>query len=703
MITTEYSELLPGDTIVVSGEPVAWESASNPGQFDAQSYYFSQNTVCMLSHASILERKAGRESLKRMLFRLRRALGGSYERILDGEEAGIMRAVSLGERARLPAEWKDLFQEGGISHILAVSGLHVSLIGMCLYRLLRRLGAPFGASCAVSGTAVVLYALMSGSGVSAVRAVIMFLFWLGAQFWGRKYDMITAAASAALLLLMRDARSLGQASFLLSFSAVLSIAVLLPCLRKIFLEGSGRGSVRPVLGEGLAGTLLSCAGVWLGTLPVTLYFFYQTVPWSTLINLAVLPLMSALMACGLLSAAAGLFSVKLGIFFAAPVHYILGGFEFLCRLKEHLPGPLWVAGRPALWRIALYYGILALALAASYRMLGQRRGRAGVRARADARIQTDARAQADVKKRARRLCRASVCLLWPATAVCCVSLMAARAPARLEVFCLDAGQGDAALLRLPGGVSCLIDGGSSSETDVWRYRIGQTVKYCGISALDYIFLSHADRDHISGIEEYLREYEPGFRGENVHGVTLGCLVLPPTADADDFLELRELAREKGIEVVRIEAGACLGGEGRESAWSLACLAPDSRALSGDRNGDSMVLKLQYGAFRMLFTGDLEGEAERRLADSGTDLSADVLKVGHHGSRNASSEGFLKQVSPAAAVISCGENNLYGHPARETVERLQAAGSRIFETPECGAVMIASDGEMYSVETYLSEN
>ena len=114
----------------------------------------------------------------------------------------------------------------------------------------------------------------------------------------------------------------------------------------------------------------------------------------------------------------------------------------------------------------------------------------------------------------------------------------------------------------------------------------------------------------------------------------------------------------------------------------------------------MVLLLQYGKFRMLFTGDLEGTAEQRLAASEENLSADVLKVGHHGSKNATSGEFLAQVSPRIAVISCGENNSYGHPAPETVERLQNAGSRILQTPQSGAVMIESDGKTYSVETYL---
>ncbi len=729
-ITTEDTELLPGDEILASGKAIFRKPATNPGQFDAQAYYFAQNSVCMLGDAQILKLRPGRMSLARALYTLRRRLGRSLEAILDEEQAHVTEAICLGERDLLTQEWKEFYREGGIAHILAISGLHISLIGMCLYRLLRRLGAGFGVSCAGSGAAVALYVLMSGAGVSAVRALIMFAFWLGAQFLGRKYDMLTAAAASAMLLLLADAGNLTQSSFLLSFTAVLTIALLLPCLERSFL-----GTMLPRLERSFLRTLLPGFAIWLGTLPVTLYFFYQAVPWSVLINLAVVPLMTVLMACGLAAGVIGLFCVPAGVFCAAPVHYLLGLFELLCRLKEGLPMSVWVAGRPAVWRIALYYGILLAVGMVSYRLAdaGTKRGKGQDTALRDGgmcRLRRWKRGESRVQKaeshngrvrrpgrwkrresrcnrdgRSGQFCRtAALCLLWTGCSAACVSLMSAPDTDRLEITCLDVGQGDAALLRLPGGVSCLVDGGSSSESEVWTYRIGQTAKYYGVRTLDYIFLSHADEDHINGIEEYLREYEPGFAGENVHGVTLKNLVLPPTADPEDFGELHKLAREKGIRVLRMEAGDRIGERAarEEKGWSIACLAPDAASLTGERNEDSMVLMLRYGEFCMLFTGDLEGAGERRLADSEEDLSADVLKVGHHGSKNASLEGFLTQVSPQIAVISCGENNSYGHPAPETVERLRNAGCRILQTMRSGAVMITSDGERYSVETYLTD-
>lgn len=655
MITTEYENIVPGDKIRAAGEIAAFEAATNPGQFDSRAYYFAGNTVCSLKNAEVLGVESGKWSLTGVLYRIRRAFRRSYTRILEQKAARTIAAVSLGEKSWMESEWKLAYQEGGISHILAVSGLHITLIGMSLYRILRRAGISYAACAVVSGTAVLFYAVMTGFGVSAARAAFMFLIWLGAQISGRKYDMINAAAAAAVLLLVWNAENLLQSSFLLSFGAILSIAVLVPGVIKTceIKTAAGKSSV-------------SCIAVWLGTLPVSLTFFYQTSPWSILVNLAVIPLMSVVMSSGLAACAVGMVSVSAGMFLAAPVYYLLGCFEWLCQLEQKLPLSVWVAGKPAVWQVVLYYGILVLALFVFGRKVS-----------------------AKIWK------KHFVRFLWLICGLICLGLMGCQERQGMEIVCLDVGQGDGALVRLPSGENCLIDGGSTSKKNLWKYTIEPAVKYYGMRTLDYVFLSHADKDHLSGIEEFLQEYEPGFRGQNVHGITLRYLVLPVTSDSSDFLELKKLAGQKGIKILSIKEGDRIGS----MDWVIRCAAPDPARLSGDRNEDSMVLMLQYDKFRMLFTGDLEGDAEKKLAGSGVSLRADVLKVGHHGSAGGSSELFLKQVRPLAAVISCGADNPYGHPSREVLWRLQDSGCRIMQTQNQGAVFVCSDGETFSVKTY----
>ena len=672
LITTEYQDIMPGDRLMVSGKFVSYRPATNPGQFDMQSYYSAENVAGMLQKEKVLQKDSPVFSLKRFLYMIRRAFRKSYIQILPGKPAGIISAISLGEKGAMEQEWKEVFQEGGIAHILAISGLHITLLGMGLYTVLRRIGLFPGTAAVTSGGGIFLYITMTGFSISSCRSLIMFLIWLGAQVWGRKYDLLTAVSLAAAFLVSNRTDNLYLASFWMSFGAVVSMGLLLPALERVWLcHTHGRA-------------LLSCIAIYLGTLPVVLYFCFQTSPWSVLVNLVVIPLMGTVMGTGLLAASVGMINVNMGIFLAAPVSYLLKLFEWLCTLEQKLPVAVWVAGRPGILSIVLYYGILGLLI-----------------------VVTQYRQSCTGKKTAvkqpTKKCRGLI-LMWLAGVLVCIFLMVPAKKRNLQITCLDVGQGDCSLLQLPGGLNCLIDGGSLSEDGVWQYTIEPAIKYYGIRKLDYVFLSHADQDHINGVMDFLTEYQPGFGGANIHGISLGCLVLPPAADKSDFQDFISVASEKGIPVMRMEDGgeivAALKESGESPSWRICCLSPQRVSLTGDRNEDSMVLLVEFGSFRMLFTGDLEKEGEDRLVDLEADLKTDVLKVGHHGSAGGTGEEFLEKTAPLTAVISCGENNRYGHPSPETVQRLTDAGCEILKTPKCGAVMIRTDGNGFITETFM---
>ena len=647
--------LLPGDEIEITGTLRIPEEAGNPGAFDAKAYYSRLDIVCQLTEGKILSKKSGPGGIRPFLYQARSALCASLEAILPEKEAGSMMAIALGEKRGMDPDIKALYQESGVAHITSVSGLHATVIGMGAYRLMRGLYLGIAPASVLSGCLLFFYVMLTGSGIAALRAFWMFFLWLLAQVTGRRYDGKTAAMTAATLLLLQQPEYLRDTSFLLSFAAIAVILWLLPVLQ---LPLAGRGGRKKGWGSAVASAGISSVGIWVGMLPVTLYFFYQTPLYGMLLNVLAVPLLPVLMQTGLSGAVLGLCAQKVGMFLAAPVYYLLSFLEQLAQGMLYLPDAVWVGGRPSLLMLGGYYGVLTL-----FCVLTVQRQ----------------------KKVGRRGC------LWllgiPLAFLCLIR----PAPQRLEVLCMDVGQGDGALLRMPDGAVFLVDGGSSSEQELWERQISQTLKYYGIRTVDAVFLSHADLDHMSGILEFLQAYEPGLTGKNIHGITLEHLILPPVADPDDFQELSMLAWQKGIAVSRMERGETIGG----TNWQLTALSPRFGALSGDRNEDSLVLLLQYGAFRMLFTGDLEGAAEQALAEhAGERLQADVLKVGHHGSANGSGEAFLAQVRPKAAVISCGKKNRYGHPASETVRRLEESGSLLFSTAESGAVQITTDGSSF---------
>ena len=657
-LTQEKASAEIGDRVRVSGEVQLFEPACNPGQFDARSYYHRKNVVCQMKKVRVLWKKNGNGRILRTLQWLRGKLDDSCLTILEEEEARTLAALAFGEKAWMDSDVKTQYQESGIAHIASISGLHLSMLGAGLYQVLRR-GVPgIPGAALLSGGIMAGFTVMTGGSVSALRALLMFALWLGAQAFGRKYDGKTALGFAGILLLLRDPQNLTDTSFVLSFAAIFCLAFLIP---ELIVGVGAKQSGRTVR------ALVSGFGIWFGMLPLTLRFFYQTPVYSIFLNLIVVALVPAVMGSGMAGAAAGLFFAAAGIFLAAPVHYLLWIFGWLCDFMLLLPGALQILGCPAMKTIVLYYGMILSAVYAGRQIKNSNLKRA----------------------------------VWMICIVLCMSVLQPSSPKQMEILCMDVGQGDGTLLRMPGGEVCLIDGGSSSEKQIWK-ELDQTLRYYGVSTVDYIFLSHADADHTNGIEQYLQGYEQNLTGKNSHGITLKNLVLPPTAGSEDFQKIRELGGANGIRVLQMRAGSEIRGMGTEN-WGFFCLSPNPSELTGDKNEDSMVLLFRYGAFRMLFTGDLEGAAEKKLAEtSQAALRADVLKVGHHGSKNGSSDIFLAQVRPRVSVISCGAENRYGHPSPETITRLEAIGSEIHTTAATGAIQITTDGRRYTITDYCAK-
>lgn len=695
LVYTDERIYEPGDWIIVRGKCRTFSKATNPGQFDAYRYYTAQKILLSLKDIEILAYHRGKNSWEKWLHRIKYRIYSSYEGIFGEEEAAAMAAISLGEKSLLEEKQKQLYQEGGISHIFAISGLHISLLGIGLYRLLRKCYIPAGVSAVAAGSVLVSYVAMVGWSASSKRACIMFLIWLGAQVTGRTYDRLTALAAAAIMILFSDPLILKEAAFQMSFLAILSLAILAPALCSIL-------RIRTGAGQALAGG----TALQMGMLPCTLYFYYQTQPWSILVNLAVVPLMTFIMGFGMAGGVLGILWKPAGIFLAAPCHYLLAGIERLCRMEQELPGALLVCGRPETGRIAGYYLLIFGMLLLLNKMWKLTETSCKIKQKMN---ETNHRGKLLNQAGGRRILKCGCMLAWVCISIAGSKLMRAKSPEFLEVMCLDVGQGDGILIRTPSGENCMIDGGSTSEQKIWTYRIGQTMKFEGIRDIDWWFVSHTDHDHISGLLEFLEEYEVNLFGENLHGITLHHLVLPVSSIGDEkTAELRQIAEEKGIAVHMMQRGDCVAEDEKnagnaELLCRMHCLAPDSASLTGDKNEDSLVLLLQYGKFRMLLTGDLEGRGEQNLLDSGISLDADVLKVGHHGSKNASSETFLKEVHPENAVISYGEGNRYGHPSAETLERLEDAGSLVYGTAESGAVTVSTDGYRYCIEEYLKQD
>lgn len=644
-----FESVEPGDRVALRGRVMHFAEPTNEGEFNQRNQFWGSDWHFAVypEDFSVVEYKRGMAAALRAL---RVRLGETLDQITDEEGAGVFRAMVLGEKKAVPKELKELFMEGSIGHVLVVSGLHFSVLGMGLFSLIRPRSNFIIAGAAAS---VFLFVMggVCGFSVSVVRAYVMFLIYVLAQVLGRDYDLPSALSLAGMLLLFQNPLVLFLPAFQLSVSAVLGIVLLVPLFGTV-KKGKGWGRL-------LSGGLASL-GIQLFTLPVTLYYFFSFNPYSFLLNGMVLPAMPTVLLSGLLGALVGTAIPAVGSWLVLPGRWLIRGVEVLCRLLGKMPFSSICVGRPAPVIMAVYYGLLLAAALVVRRHIPN--------------LTWDGR-----KRRERREGRERgesgegkiwlLCLFLPAL----VFFLRREPPARLDV--LDVGQGQCVCVSLRGGETILYDGGSGDRSNVGSYVIAPFLKSRGITHVDHVFVSHLDQDHWSGIQELLEQGD----------VTIGTLYLSRASPRDEADQAAcRLAEQHGVPVRRFGRGDMLAGK----ELSLEGLHPWEGMEVADRNETSLVLRLQVEGISVLLCGDVGQWSEEQMEQAGLLSPVDVLLVAHHGSKYSSGAPFLEALRPALGIISCGRNNSYGHPHSQTLERLAAAGCQVRCTMEEGAVSMS---------------
>ena len=691
---------LAGSKIACTGELSLFSQATNPGEFDSRSYYHSLGyDFCLSADVRAWTQKGTRyDPIAEGLWQLKAFIKERLAQLISRQgkawtDYGVYCAVLLGDKSELDTSQKTLFQEQGIAHILSVSGLHISAVGLVTCGLLMKLTGSFAISGVAGSLAVLFYAAFTGNAISTIRACVMYLILIIGRQKGRIYDMPTAASAAALCLLIFQPLAIFQASMQLSFGAVLGISLVSDIFRRIPGKLSAKASMK-------AGRFFSVMGLSIAMLPVILYHYYQYPLYSLLLNQLVIPLADLLIAAPV---AALIMSVAWPLVASILLwggHLVICLYTILCNMFGALPLSTQYAGRPAVWRIVLYFALLGI-IGICTRWLSEKRKGEDEKEH-QTREATDETHEKE-KKRSGLIIAVSLAVGYYLFG--CFFLHADHYKG-LEITVLDVGQGDGIILTLPDQTTILSDGGSSSRYQLETSVLEPFLKAKGIFHLDYVFVSHADNDHISGILGLMEE----------NPKLIGTLMLPQSQNApEQFKKLLTLAQEKQIPVMWLSKGDRFSTKSKSNkdSWkssekssdslgffstSFEVLWPEKTSADSDTNALSLVWRLSYGDFSMLFMGDLPGEYESSL--DGLEPTS-ILKVAHHGSNYSTTESFLQRVQPTLAVISCSANNRYGHPGAQTLERLEDTNVQsVLITKDCGAITIRTDGSIIEVETYL---
>ena len=579
-----------------------------------------------------------------LLVRLHRAAGRRLAANLDGasaaerQAAALAKALLLGETAELAPETVSAFRDGGVAHILAISGVHVALLALGLTVALR----PFRPSVRVRDGLVLLATLafgaFTGGRAPVLRAVFMIGLYLAARLLGRPTSPAHVMALSALVLLAWDPADLFDVGFLLSYAAVFGIAAVAP-----LFSGPLRRRLPVPLADGIAATL----GAELCVFPIQATVFH-VVPFVALLsNLVVVPLASLFLFAAALLMPLLLAGPLAAAFALGPLAALSGTIVGILRLFDAL-GAVRVVPTPLFVEAAL----LSLLLAAAGTLRWRRPRRAAL--------------------------AGALVLVFLASA----RPSSAERPGEARLVALDVGQGDSFLIVTDRG-RVLVDGGGTFDAsyDFGRTRLLPRLAALGAVSFDAVILTHPHPDHSRGLLAALKL------------LPVDRVYLPRGAPRNLFLDETLGATARcGVPVEALAAGDRFVAAG--VPFEVLHPGPETYSRSPENNG-SLVLLLRLGARRVLLTGDIEAAAEKDLLARGTGLSADVLKVPHHGSRTSTTPDFLEKVAPRLALVGVGRRNRFGHPGGEVMARLASAGARVFRTDRHGDVsLLFSEGRIF---------
>lgn len=666
-----------GSVITVRGSVSAFSSPSNRGQFDEKAYYWGSDIHFRMFAEQVLSYIRHDNSILQKFYDVRVYFDEKLSKITDEKTAGIYQAMILGEKGNVDSETKDIFMKGSIGHILVVSGLHFSVIGMAVYKLLRK-KSGFIVSGTVSCAVLFLFGILSGFSTSSIRAFVMFAIFMCANMWGPDYDMLTSLSFAVLVILIINPYAMFLSGFVLSVSAILGIIVVVPFLDNIF-------NCKSKIVKAITASL----GIQIFTIPVTLYYFYYFNPYSMLINAVVLPFMSFILIDGVGAAVLSLVNISAAGILILPGKYILKGIVQLCVVMSDIPFASVYPKRPSAVTCVLYYILLSVVLF-TIRKYNESRRKSKVFKlfnlhKVFENLKVSGITELSETSKTPEISKTLKILeIFVLLSLSCVFFIHRRYP--LKITMLDVGQGQCMYIETGSGLKMLYDGGSTDVSEVGKYRIISFLKAEGCVVLDAVFVSHLDEDHVSGIMEIIMDKD----------VEVKQIFLPDTSFKDDkYMEIKSLAGTEGIMVNVFGNGSLIENGGIK----IRGIHPSPDFQTTERNDTSIVFELNYKQFKMLFCGDMEEEAMNYILSQDVLEDTDILQVAHHGSSYTTSERFLEIVSPEISLISCGENNRYNHPHEQLLKRLENSGSRIFVTKDCGEIDIKVRGDKYVVNGF----
>jgi competence protein ComEC len=715
-----------GDSISVLTQAKLPQVFRDEGAFDRRAYLSQQGVdlVGALRVPELLElAKPAGPRMSTWILRARRRFREKVDELWskDANVDGVLRAMLLGDRSFVDRDEARDFQKTGAFHVLVIAGLHVGAIAVVLFWVGRKLRWPRAWTVALTLLLLLAHVAVVEQRTPVLRAALMAAIVVVGGFFFRRLELLNSAAIAALLLLVARPSALGDSSFQLSFLAIGCIGGLaLPWLTatvqpyahalrgwrdvtkdvsyepratqfRIDLRLLARAMetrlrlparIARVPGSFLVGGVAFSFRVWelfvltlvlqIGMLPLLASAFHRVTFAGTFVNFAAVPLTAIIVPLGFCALISGFLWPALGKILAWLLSLVTVGllqvvqrFALVRQLSYRIPGPpLWAT-------IIFLFTLAGIVTCLRLRFTGR---------------------------------KAMMWSLWGVLAAAAMVISTypfspRTAGGKLELTVLDVGQGDSLFVVSPTGKTLLIDGGGAfggfpgqeqpRGIDPGEEAVSPYLWSRGFKKIDVVALTHGHQDHLSGLTAILENF----------GV--GRLWIGREVNNPGLARLEALAKERNIAVEHEARGKRFLLDEVQGEFLWPEISTGSAAVAA-KNNDSLVLRLKYRKRTLLLPGDAEKQAEHAMLEQhSADLHADVLKVGHHGGKNSTTQEFLDAVAPTIAIISSGEDNAYGHPSPELLERLEASGARVLRTDRDGAVHVVTDGDRLEISCFVA--
>ena len=687
-----------GDMILVKGKFQRPSVKRNYKGFDYSEYLKTSN-VYMIAKANSKDVKIINQNstfvVNMWIKSLQNRMRDNLTRILPKETSSIAIALLIGDSSRIDKNEKKIFSDANLAHVLAISGMHVSYFIVCISFLLKKFDKRKGKVAFI--IFLIFFASLVGGSPSVVRAVIMSCILISSKLFYRKSDSLNNIAISCLCIVLINPYSILNIGFQLSFMGTLGIVLFEKRVRavvdnigKFFLQsvirnyGKGNNNGNDDIGlqisdniiekefdvkrkkssikykkviKALKNAFVLSISANILIIPILANMFNTFSLTFIISNLLIIPILGIMVFSGYITIISSLISINLAKIIGIAFNLCIRSFIWIAKLCSNVTFLRFTVITPNVFFIILYY-LMIVYLFFFFK-----------------------------KKHIKVISIVLLIAVFTSTSIYSVL----RMNYGLKIYFIDVGQGDSTLIVTNENKSILIDGGGSETGD---YNVGENVllPYLldrGVVKIDYMIFSHFDADHAQGLEYVLEHLK-------VSNVILSRQVI----ENDIYKKVVELANKRNTRLIFVKAGDLINlGDVK-----IYILHPQNELMEDNpMNNNSVVCRLEYRGFSMLFTGDIEKEAEELIINKNLYLKADILKVAHHGSRSSSIQDFLNKVKPKIALIGVGENNRYGHPNVEVLDRFRNMNVNVYRTDECGEICISINkkGKIVRIEKCIS--